>query len=198
MKIGEFARKHNVTIDTVRHYISMGLLTPLRINVQYDFSEIDDDVMESILLLKSMNFKLEEMKPYLLLQTIYTQNTFSYLGSFEDEFRNKLRENKIVMDYAFIQDYDVETYQNSRFEMYPYFSKNARAECFKALIHKGKAPVQNEKDFIERMKESGWSAENIYSSAFVTNKKEAPDMTFFEKTEDLKLRYCIYRLKTLG
>jgi len=94
MKIGEFSKKHHVTVDTVRHYINEGLLTPLRENTQYNFSEIDDGVMESILLLKSMNFKLEEMKSYLLFQTMYTNNTFSYLGSFRKEFEEKLDENK--------------------------------------------------------------------------------------------------------
>lgn len=94
MKIGEFSKKHHVTVDTVRHYINEGLLTPLRENTQYNFSEIDDKVMESILLLKGMNFKLEEMKAYLLFQTMYTNNTFSYLGSFRKEFEDKLEENK--------------------------------------------------------------------------------------------------------
>ena len=94
MKIGEFSKKHQVSIDTVRHYINEGLLTPLRVNTQYNFSEIDDRVMESILLLKSMNFKLEEMKPYLLFQTLYTNNAFSYLGSFKKEFQKKLDDNK--------------------------------------------------------------------------------------------------------
>ncbi len=94
MKIGEFSKKHHVTVDAVRHYISEGLLTPLRENTQYNFSEIDDRVMESILLLKSMNFKLEEMKAYLLFQTMYTNNTFSYLGSFRKEFEDKLEENR--------------------------------------------------------------------------------------------------------
>ena len=64
MKIGEFAKKHQVTVDTVRHYINEGLLTPLRENTQYNFSEIDDGVMDTILLLKSMNFRLDEMKAY--------------------------------------------------------------------------------------------------------------------------------------
>ena len=94
MKIGEFSKKHQVTVDTVRHYINEGLLTPLRENTQYSFSEIDDRVMESVLLLKSMNFKLEEMKAYLLFQSMYTNNTFSYLGSFRKEFEEKLEENK--------------------------------------------------------------------------------------------------------
>lgn len=94
MKIGEFARKHHVTIDTVRHYVNEGLLTPVKVNTQYDFSPVDEEVLESILLLKSMNFKLEEMKPYLLFQTMFQQNTFSYLGSFERQFRDKIKENE--------------------------------------------------------------------------------------------------------
>lgn len=94
MKIGEFAKKHSVTVDTVRHYINEGLLTPLRENTQFSFSEIDDRVMDSIILLKSMNFKLEEMKSYLLFQTMYTNNTFSYLGNFRKKFEDKLEENK--------------------------------------------------------------------------------------------------------
>lgn len=94
MKIGEFAKKHKVTIDTVRHYIAEGLLTPLKANKQYDFSENDESVLETILLLKSMNFKLEEMKPYLIFQTLFLQNTFSFLGSFEEQFREKLAENE--------------------------------------------------------------------------------------------------------
>ncbi|MCR4932994.1 MAG: MerR family DNA-binding transcriptional regulator [Lachnospiraceae bacterium] len=94
MKIGEFAKKHNVTIDTIRHYISEGLLTPLRENTQYNFSEIDDDVLDSILLLKNMNFKLEEMRAFLLFQTMYTNGSFKRLGSFKENFLEKLKENK--------------------------------------------------------------------------------------------------------
>lgn len=94
MKIGEFAKKHDVTVDTVRYYIDEGLLTPFRENTQYCFTEIDDDVMDSILALKSMNFKIDEMKAYLLFQTLYTNSTFNYIGDFRQRFMNKLKENK--------------------------------------------------------------------------------------------------------
>ncbi|MBE5907164.1 MAG: MerR family transcriptional regulator [Lachnospiraceae bacterium] len=97
MKIGEFAKKHNVSVDTVRHYINEGLLTPLRENTQFNFSEIDDRVMDSILLLKSMNFKLEEMKTYLLFQTLFTNNTFAGLGCFRSVFEEKLEENRKII-----------------------------------------------------------------------------------------------------
>ena len=93
MKIGEFAKRHNVSIDTVRHYIAEGLLTPLRENTQYSFSEIDSSVMDTILLLKSMNFKLDEMKGYLLFQTMYTSDFSMALKPFKSEFEAKLAQN---------------------------------------------------------------------------------------------------------
>ena len=93
MKIGEFARKHKVTVDTVRHYISEGLLTPLRDNTQYNFSEIDSRVMDTILLLKSMNFKLDEMKGYLLFQTMFTSDFSAAIKPFKSSFEEKLLSN---------------------------------------------------------------------------------------------------------
>lgn len=94
MKIGEFAKKHQVTVDTVRHYMAEGLLTPLKENTQYVFSEIDDEVMDNILLLKSMNFKLDEMRAYLLFQTMFSANSLSGSGSFAPRFQEKLAQNR--------------------------------------------------------------------------------------------------------
>ena len=94
MKIGEFARKHQVTVDTVRHYMAEGLLTPLKENTQYVFSEIDNEVMDNILLLKSMNFKLDEMRAYLLFQTMFSANSLSGSGSFAPRFQEKLEQNR--------------------------------------------------------------------------------------------------------
>ena len=93
MKIGEFAAKHHVTVDTVRHYINEGLLTPLRDNTQYNFSEIDDDIMDTILLLKEMNFKLGEMKGHILFQTMYADSSFRYFHNFKSRFEEKHRQN---------------------------------------------------------------------------------------------------------
>ena len=94
MKIGEFAKKHGVTVDTVRHYISEGLLTPLRENTQYNFSEIDSRVMDTILLLKGMNFKLDEMKGYLLFQTMFTSDISMPIKPFRSKFEEKLAQNQ--------------------------------------------------------------------------------------------------------
>lgn len=94
MKIGEFARLHNVSQDTIRHYINEGLLTPLKENTQYSFSECDSDIMRIILLLKEMNFKLDEMKAYLLYAQIRPDNRGYSLRNFEEYFKEKIEENK--------------------------------------------------------------------------------------------------------
>lgn len=94
MKIGEFARLHNVSQDTIRHYINEGLLTPLKENTQYSFTDCDSDIMKIILLLKEMNFKLDEMKAYLLYAQIRPENQGYNLRNFEEYFREKIEENK--------------------------------------------------------------------------------------------------------
>lgn len=35
LRIGEFAREHNVTIDTIRHYMEMELLLPAKVREFY-------------------------------------------------------------------------------------------------------------------------------------------------------------------
>ena len=48
MKIGKFAKKHEVTLDTIRFYMEKGLLVPSKKDSQYYFSEIDSANLEKI------------------------------------------------------------------------------------------------------------------------------------------------------
>ena len=41
MKIGEFSRKFNVSVSTVRNYINLGLLIPENNGVQYRLTDTD-------------------------------------------------------------------------------------------------------------------------------------------------------------
>lgn len=64
MKIGAFSEKNQVPISTVRYYISEELLTPNKNGAQYDFEERNEEEMQLISELRSMNFSTEDMKRF--------------------------------------------------------------------------------------------------------------------------------------
>lgn len=90
MKIGQFAKDFNVSIDTVRHYIEKGLLIPEKINTQYQMNTICLEDMALINELKLYRFSLKEIHKILSLKRL-TNN-----GNNEDMsyFRNLLVEKK--------------------------------------------------------------------------------------------------------
>lgn len=61
MKIGKFSRKNNVTQDTIRHYIDMGLLVAEKQGWQYKFCEEDSCDIEKITMLKQLDLSLTEI-----------------------------------------------------------------------------------------------------------------------------------------
>ena len=82
IRIGEFSKKHNVTQNTVRHYLEMGLLLTKKIGGQYIFSENDNRDMKRIINLKDLGFNLGEISRLL---------TYLRLSGFEtNEYENML------------------------------------------------------------------------------------------------------------
>lgn len=65
MKIGEFAKKNNITQDTIRHYIDLGLLVAEKQGSQYRFTEEDSGDLEEIVKLKQLDFSLTEIQEIL-------------------------------------------------------------------------------------------------------------------------------------
>lgn len=80
MKIGEFSKKNNITQDTIRHYIDMGLLVAEKQGWQYKFSEEDSNDLEKITMLKQLDFSLTEIQEILCFNRVGGEKT--------DEFRN--------------------------------------------------------------------------------------------------------------
>ncbi len=76
MKIGEFSRKFNVSVSTVRHYINLGLLIPEKDGFQYRFTDIDCRDMDIITSMKSAGFKLDELNKYLSLHRFYNKDDY--------------------------------------------------------------------------------------------------------------------------
>lgn len=83
MRIGEFAQKHGITQDTIRHYLDMGLLVTEKKGGQYKFSEADSKDIEKIIELKQLDFSLTEIQKVLAFQRLS--------GSNSDVFRNLYR-----------------------------------------------------------------------------------------------------------
>ncbi|MFA5637479.1 MAG: MerR family transcriptional regulator [Anaerovoracaceae bacterium] len=62
MKIGDFARKFNQNVSTVRFYVNNGLLLPKIVNGRYDFDSQCVKDMERIMKYKTFHFTLEEIQ----------------------------------------------------------------------------------------------------------------------------------------
>lgn len=62
MKIGEFAKKYDIPISTVRYYIDENLITPKKNGAQYDFSKYNEFEMQILVDLRESAFSLEEMR----------------------------------------------------------------------------------------------------------------------------------------
>lgn len=65
MKIGDFSRSVGVSVDTIRYYISLGLLIPNSQGAQLSFGIREQNDMEIILKMKHLYFSLHEIHEYL-------------------------------------------------------------------------------------------------------------------------------------
>lgn len=70
MRIGQFAIKNNTSIDTIRHYMSLGLLVPEKHNAQFEFDENCTDDFQEIVQLKKIGFTLAEIQQLILYRRI--------------------------------------------------------------------------------------------------------------------------------
>lgn len=62
MRIGDFARKYDLNISTVRFYVNNGLILPKMVNGRYDFDGTCSRDMDRILRYKKYHFTLEEIQ----------------------------------------------------------------------------------------------------------------------------------------
>ncbi|MBC8575540.1 MerR family transcriptional regulator [Yanshouia hominis] len=101
MKIGEISKLCNVNHDTLRYYISLGLLNPQRKNNQYIFYKKDLEDLLYIQKLKGMCFSLKEIETIMRFQR--TSNWVEPNIISEYSFMLKAKKEELVERQAFLQ-----------------------------------------------------------------------------------------------
>lgn len=91
MKIGKFAEESNLSIETIRHYMDLGLIIPEKKGGHYDFDERCLKDLQDILYFKKMGFTLFEIKALFMYKrlgklTPYQEDEY-YLECFHNKYK---------------------------------------------------------------------------------------------------------------
>ncbi|WP_439876259.1 methyltransferase domain-containing protein [Bacillus mycoides] len=100
MKIGKFGEKNNISIDTIRHYMDLGLIIPEKKGGHYFFDEYCQKDVELILEYKWLGFSLNEIKELFLYKNLgqsldYENDTF-YQSLFKVKYEKIEQEIKTL------------------------------------------------------------------------------------------------------
>ncbi len=90
MNIGSFAKRNQISIDTIRHYVDMGLIIPAEDGVEYEFDPKCQSDIEEVSRLKSIGFSLSEILSLLLYHRIGQLTKYEKKMSYRSYFENKL------------------------------------------------------------------------------------------------------------
>jgi len=94
MKIGEFATKYELSHDTVRYYMQIGLLQAAKKGGQYEFTPRECKDMEEIRQLKNLDFSLSEIQRILSYKRITGLTSSEEKDHYRSYFLSKQEELK--------------------------------------------------------------------------------------------------------
>lgn len=91
MRIGEFSKKTETSIDTIRHYITLGLLVPTKEGKYFRFDDRCAIDLGRIKEMKDMDFTLYEIKNILLLSRFSKLSMGQEKQHYRSFFKNKMK-----------------------------------------------------------------------------------------------------------
>jgi DNA-binding transcriptional MerR regulator/ubiquinone/menaquinone biosynthesis C-methylase UbiE len=89
MKIGAFAKKNRVGIDTIRHYMDLELIIPQKPAKQYEFDLQCQKDFDEIVSLKSLGFTLSEIKNIFIVKHLGKMTSFLQEDRYKSLFKEK-------------------------------------------------------------------------------------------------------------
>ncbi|WP_432664751.1 MerR family transcriptional regulator [Wukongibacter baidiensis] len=92
MRIGTFAKKNQLTVDTIRYYMDLGLLVPVKKNAYYDFDDTCQKDLSHVIRLKRMGFKLKDIGRILVMMRIGSASPKSETEYILKQFENRIRD----------------------------------------------------------------------------------------------------------
>ncbi|MBF7154713.1 MULTISPECIES: MerR family transcriptional regulator [Bacillus] len=100
MKIGKLGELNNISIDTIRHYMDLGLIIPEKKGGHYFFDEYCQTDLEIILQYKELGFSLNEIKELFFYKNLaksmnYEKDTF-YQSLFKLKYDKVEQEIKLL------------------------------------------------------------------------------------------------------
>jgi len=99
MRIGAFAKKHNISVDTVRYYLDLQLLLAEKDGAQYRFTEEDSKDLKEIMELKKLKFSLGEIQKILTYKRLASNKAIDFKEHFMEFLEEKKRElHGIIID----------------------------------------------------------------------------------------------------
>ncbi|WP_164931557.1 MerR family transcriptional regulator [Longirhabdus pacifica] len=120
VKIGKFAEMHGVSIDTVRHYMELGLIVPEKKGAHYYFNQQCHEDLSFSMKLKSLHFTLKEIHKiffvYRGFSGIIDQANFVYKQLLEEkqsELQQQIQvledsKNKVEHELSTLDELDAE------------------------------------------------------------------------------------------
>ncbi|MGM0446036.1 MAG: MerR family transcriptional regulator [Bacillota bacterium] len=94
MKISEFSNKYNISNDTVRYYMELNLIVPVKKGGHYYFDKDCEEDIKEVLRLKEMNFTLQEIKEIFNFKRIGKLTPYQKNSYYQNLYKNKIAEIK--------------------------------------------------------------------------------------------------------